>query len=109
MSIDDLGVIAEVIVCQSFVDKFEANDTQRSVKQFFPHEPRILTELTAAWSSQCSPRARSSAQDSLDRLATISAEKRLSHLAVCSSAWEEDFKLVRRLWAIFIADVSLPD
>ncbi|KAJ5131874.1 hypothetical protein N7448_006032 [Penicillium atrosanguineum] len=24
----DLGVIAEVIVCQSFVDKFEANDTQ---------------------------------------------------------------------------------
>ena len=25
---DDLGVIAEVIACQSFEDKFEADDTQ---------------------------------------------------------------------------------
>jgi len=29
MFVDDLGVIAEVIVCESFVSKFEANSTQR--------------------------------------------------------------------------------
>jgi hypothetical protein len=28
---DDLGVIAEVIICDSFKDKFAPNDTEKSV------------------------------------------------------------------------------
>lgn len=31
--IDDLGVIAEVIVCKSFTSKFTADSTQRSLGQ----------------------------------------------------------------------------
>lgn len=33
MIADDLGVIAEVLVCESFKAKFEADDTQTLVSQ----------------------------------------------------------------------------
>lgn len=46
---DDLGVIAEVIICESFKTKFAPNDTETSVISSHTTEQRLSNRLVGDW------------------------------------------------------------
>lgn len=64
LRIDDLGVIAAVIECESFVTKFNADDNQTSVFSSIRFVMRHTNMLLVVWSYLYSPQVHSSALDS---------------------------------------------